>query len=171
MKTLVVYSSRTGNTKKVAEAIMSSMPEGCEIHPVETAPDPWRYDFVAVGFWVDRGLPDSLARSYMNKIMDRNVGLFGTLGAWPDSEHARNCMGEAVKMMGANRILATFMCQGRVDPKLVEMMERQNIEGHSMTPERKARLEEAAKHPDERDLENARAVFAEAVATLANGEQ
>jgi hypothetical protein len=30
---------------------------------------------------------------------------------------------------------------------------------HSMTPERRARLEEAAKHPDEKDLADARALF------------
>lgn len=167
MKTLVVYSSRTGNTKKVAEAVFSAMPEGCEIHPVETAPGPEGYDLVALGYWVDKGLPDSLAQSYMTKIKNKNVALFGTLGAWPDSDHARSCMEEAVKMLETNNIVATFMCQGKVDPRLVEMMEKKNIEGHKMTPERKARLEEAAKHPDEKDLENAFIVFSKAVADLA----
>ena len=37
MKALVVYSSRTGNTRKIAEAIAAVLP-GCEIHPVESAP-------------------------------------------------------------------------------------------------------------------------------------
>ncbi|NDY74313.1 hypothetical protein DO021_20745 [Desulfobacter hydrogenophilus] len=38
---------------------------------------------------------------------------------------------------------------------------------HSMTPERKARLEEAAKHPDEKDLADARALFVELAQTAA----
>ena len=43
MKALVVYSSRTGNTRKIAEAIAAVLP-GCEIHPVESAPAPEGYD-------------------------------------------------------------------------------------------------------------------------------
>ena len=166
MKTLVVYSSKTGNTKKVAEAVKSAMPEGCEIHPVENAPDPSDYDFVAMGFWVDKGLPDTMAQSYMKKIKGLNLGVFGTLGAWPDSGHARNCMEEALKMLESNNVLATFMCQGKVDPRLMEMMAKQNIESHAMTPERKARLEEAAKHPDDNDLKNAAEIFGKAIEEL-----
>ena len=40
MKSLVVYSSRTGNTEKVARAIHEILPAPCDIHSVETAPDP-----------------------------------------------------------------------------------------------------------------------------------
>ena len=60
MKALVVYSSRTGNTRKIAEAIAAVLP-GCEIHPVESAPAPEGYDLVAVGYWVDKGMPDAQA--------------------------------------------------------------------------------------------------------------
>ncbi len=58
MKCLVVYSSVTGNTRKVAEAIFQAMPPDSEIFPVESAPAPDAYDFVAVGFWGDRGTAD-----------------------------------------------------------------------------------------------------------------
>ena len=50
MKSLVVYSSRTGNTEKVARAIHEILPAPCDIHSVETAPDPGDYGFVAIGF-------------------------------------------------------------------------------------------------------------------------
>ena len=72
MKALVVYSSRTGNTRKIAEAIAAVLP-GCEIHPVESAP-----------------APDAQAKAYLETVRDANVALFGTLGAWPDSDHARD---------------------------------------------------------------------------------
>ena len=54
MRTLVVYSSRTGNTKKVADAIYEIMPDGSRIASVEEDPNVEDYDFVAAGFWVDR---------------------------------------------------------------------------------------------------------------------
>ena len=67
MKALVVYSSRTGNTRKIAEAIAAVLP-GCEIHPVESAPAPEGYDLVAVGYWVDKGMPDAQAKAYHGRI-------------------------------------------------------------------------------------------------------
>ena len=62
MKILVAYSTKTGNTKKVAEAIAQALP-GAELHDVTTAPAPDAYDFVAMGFWVDKGGPNRASGS------------------------------------------------------------------------------------------------------------
>ncbi len=161
-KTLVVYSSRTGNTKMIAEAVHAAMPEGAELAPVETAPDPSGYDFIALGFWVDKGAPDAAMLDYMDRVKGANVGLFGTLGAWPDSDHARESMQKGVERMAGNRVFGTFICQGRVDPKLLAAMAKMR-EGnpHPMTEERKARIEEAAKHPNAEDRAAAQRAFAD----------
>lgn len=166
MKSLVVYSSRTGNTKKVAQAIHEIFPAPCDIHPVETAPDPAGYDFVAIGFWVDKGEPDARAKDYMKRVQGRKVGLFGTLGAWPDSDHARQCLDKARELMAGNEILGTFLCQGRIDPAVLEMMRKVASDAHPMTPERQARIREAEKHPDAADLAAARTVFRDVAARL-----
>ena len=55
MKTLVVYSSRTGNTEKVARAVAEGLHD-CDVYAVKDAPNPSGYDFVAVGYWVDKGM-------------------------------------------------------------------------------------------------------------------
>jgi len=166
MKTLVTYSSRTGNTRLVAQAVHKAMPEGGLLVPVEDAPDPEGFDFVAVGFWVDKGMPDAKAQAYMQRLSGRIVGVFGTLGAYPDSQHARDCLAKTLELLRGSTVVASFLCQGKVDPKLVEAMSRMPGNAHPMTPERKARLEEAAKHPDATDLANARSVFAQALARL-----
>ena len=164
MKSLVVYSSRTGNTRKIAEAVAEALP-GCHLHPVEEAPQPEGYDLVAVGYWVDKGMPDDAAKKYMERIKNSTVALFGTLGAWPDSEHAAQCkvQGEALLTEPAqgNTVLGTFLCQGRVDPAVVSMMQKMANNAHPMTEERRARLEEAAKHPDAEDCRKARETFAD----------
>lgn len=163
MKTLVVYSSRTGNTKKVAEAMAEAAP-GCALHPVESAPAADGFDVVAVGYWVDKGMPDERARAYMDTVHHKKVVLFGTLGAWPDSEHAVDCMRRSEALVGAsglgNTVLGSFLCQGKVDPKVVAAMQNMAGDIHPMTPERQARLEEAARHPDEEDCRRAHAAFA-----------
>ena len=162
MKALVVYSSRTGNTRKIAEAIAAVLP-GCEIHPVESAPAPEGYDLVAVGYWVDKGMPDAKARAYLENLRGVRAALFGTLGAWPDSEHARDCIRKSEALLKeperGNTVMGSFICQGKVDPRVVEMMNKVAADVHPMTPERKARLEEAARHPDDTDRARAKECF------------
>ena len=161
MKTLVVYSSLTGNTKKVAQAVAEVMPE-CTVVSVEEAPaSPEGYDLVAVGYWVDKGMPDGRIRAWLEGVKNTRLVFFGTLGAWPDSDHARECMarGEAMAMEPSrgNTVLGSWLCQGRIDPKVLEAMARMAGNVHPMTPERRARIEEAAKHPDEEDCRRAQA--------------
>ncbi len=161
MKTMVVYSSKTGNTKMVAQAIHDVLPHPSEIYPVETAPSPDGYDFIALGFWVDRGTADEKSRAYFKQVKGKKIAVFGTLGAYPDSEHARNCLEKVRALTEGNELLGEFLCQGKVDPALIEMMatKMKDDPHHSMTPERQARLAEAAKHPNQADLASAQAVF------------
>ncbi len=169
MKSLVVYSSRTGNTKKVGEAIAAVLPN-CDIFAVEEAPSTEGYDFVALGYWVDKGMADAKCKAYIETISNATVGLFGTLGAYPDSDHAKECivMSEALltEPERGNTVLGSFICQGKVDPKITEMMNKMASNPHPMTPERKARLEEAAKHPNEEDCAKAQEMFKAFVAQL-----
>ena len=160
MKTLLVCSSRTGNTRKVATAAEEGF--GVKCHPVEENPLPEGYDLVVAGYWVDRGQPDAKMKKYLGTLTGQNVALFATLGAYPDSPHARDCLQAGRDALGNGCVcIDTFICQGRVDPKLVEQMKKMFPEGHphAMTPERKARIDEAAKHPNETDLADARAFF------------
>lgn len=161
MKILIVYSSRTGNTKKVAEAIMKVMPEGTLCCPVEQAPAPEAYDFIAVGFWADRENADAKAKAYMERIKGKRTALFATMGADPNSPHARMTMQNAQALLEQeNTVTATFICQGRIDPAVTERLRKLPAgHPHAMTPDRLARHEEAASHPDETDLMNARAAF------------
>lgn len=161
MKSLVVYSSKTGNTKKVAEAILSVLPAGTEIFPVGNAPSPDAYDFIAVGFWVDKGTANAEMAAYLPKIRGKKVGIFFTLGADPTSPHAEKSGDNAAKLLGENcEVVAKFWCQGAIDPKLIEWMKKLPSEHpHAPNAERIARWERASKHPDATDLEAAKAAF------------
>jgi hypothetical protein len=157
MKTMIVYSSRTGNTRRIARAILEALPKDTEIYPVEEAPSPEDYDRVIIGFWVDKGVADDRAREYMAGVRAKEVGIFATLGAEPDSKHALDVMVRTRELLAGNRICGEFVCQGRIDPALIEAM--QSSGAHPMTPERKRRHEEAKNHPDEEDCRKAQAVF------------
>ncbi|MFR8277083.1 MAG: flavodoxin family protein [Desulfovibrio fairfieldensis] len=145
MKSCIIYSSVTGNTRKVAEALAAA--SGAPCFPVREAPDPDDYDLLALGFWVRLGQADARTQGYMRRVLGKKVFFFGTLGAWPDSPHARRCAEGARALLeeGGNTVLDGFLCQGRVDPKILEISRQKGR--HPMTPERRARLEEAAAIP------------------------
>lgn len=156
MKALVVCSSRTGNTRRVAEAVRDALPQGAELYAVEDAPSPEGYGFVALGFWVDKGRPDDKASRYMRTVRGKAVGFFGTMGASPDSDHGRGVLEAAREELAGNDIRCEFLCLGRIDPAVVTAMSAH----HPMTPERRARIETASTHPDAEDLAAAARAFA-----------
>ncbi|MDD4700668.1 MAG: flavodoxin family protein [Desulfovibrio sp.] len=153
MRACIVYSSCTGNTRKVAEAMSEA--SGVPCYAVRNAPAPQDYDLLAVGFWVRKGLPDARAQRYIQGLENKNVFCFGTLGAWPQSEHALNCLrsAEALLEEGGNTVLDSFLCQGKVNPQVVAASQRKGT--HPMSAARQERLQEAARHPDENDLQTA----------------
>jgi flavodoxin/NAD-dependent dihydropyrimidine dehydrogenase PreA subunit len=91
MKSIVVYFSLTGNTKKVARAIhrgMSSLTGTCDFAQMkETDPaDMDGYDLIALGAPIWGGLPPNV-RLFVNALPPlegRHMALFCTHGAWPE---------------------------------------------------------------------------------------
>ena len=55
MKSIVVVSSLTGNTLKLASAVAYALNNNVEAVKVEEKPDVSDYDLVAVGCWINRG--------------------------------------------------------------------------------------------------------------------
>lgn len=160
-KILIVYSSRkTGNSKKVAEAVHASLAPDSELHDVSNAPDPSGYEFVILGFGIYRGWPDEAMRGYMRRCKNIEAGIFITLGAWPDSEHSHICIGRAEGILELCSVRATFACHGRLDPDMVKRMkERPAGSPHRWDEERARRVEAAESHPDENDLKKASEIF------------
>ena len=162
MKTLVTYSTLTGNTKKVAEAIFEAVSGEKELLPIKEVSNHENYDKIIVGYWVDKGDANEECKKFMDLLKNKKVGTFGTLGAYPDSDHSKNCVkkiGDSLRENG-NEVIAEFICQGAIDPKLMDMMRKMGDKGpHAVNPERIARWAEAAKHPNEDDFNNAKKVF------------
>ena len=142
MKILVVYASReTGNSAKVAHAVADRLGPECEEFSVSRAPDPAGYDFIALGFGVYRGWPDGDMIAYMKRCRGKKVGLFMTLGAWPDSTHAANCLGRAEGLLADCTVCVKFACQGAYTPEfLARLKSMPPASGHGWTPERAQRV-------------------------------
>lgn len=173
MKSIVVYSSLTGNTKMVGEAIAEVLAPNCDIYKVEDNPDITGYDLVVVGFWVDKGTADAKASKFLKSIRNSKVAVYATLGAEPDSEHAKTSLQNGIDMLdSSNEVMGRFICQGKIDPKLLEAMKKmfgtkvskENF--HAVDEKRLERHRKASTHPDEQDLANAKKVFSEIKAKM-----
>jgi len=173
MKAAVVYSTLTGNTKKVAEAFCAGLGTGTELFDVKDAPDMAAYDLVVMGFWVDRGHPDQKSMDFMKKVTGKKVFSLFTLGAKPRTAHAFKCAYTSASYWGEGcEQIGSWHCQGAIDPKLIEQMRKMpKVPGnpHAATPETEARWAAAASHPDAEDLEAAKEA-AKAVRQIVTGE-
>ena len=115
MKQLVVYSSKGGNTRKLAEAAFLRLSGDKEIKPVSEAPDPTGYEIVVVGFWYQGGQPDSAIQEYLKKCGSvSKLFLLATHGSANDSDYARMGMNKAIELASGANIAGTFSCQGEV---------------------------------------------------------
>lgn len=170
MNCIVLYSSRTGNTKQIAMAICAVLPEGTVCLPVADAPESFDgYDCVFAGFWIDKGTANADAKKLLERLQHPKIALFATLGADPDSEHAVNSMRNAIELLPhAETPICTFICQGKVDPKLIEQMKKMFSEGHphAVIDERMRLHERASVHPNEKDLEAAKSFAIETLKRL-----
>ncbi len=150
MKSLVVYSSKSGNTKKLAEAVYNHLSGEKELCAVADAPDPAGYSFVALGFWLQAGQPDPDSQAYLAKLEEgQDLYLFATHGAAAGSPHAVNAMNSAKSIAANAHVIATFSCPGEVSTKVLEMASKKDPQ-----PPWLADAPAAAGHPDEKDVEN-----------------
>ena len=151
---LVVYSSVTGNTKKVAEAFCKAV-QGTLVS-VEDAAAPEGSDAVAVGYWLWRGGPDPKAAAYLSRLEGVNVALLETHAADNRSEHSVTAFARAAARLGKDcRVLNVFECQGQVPEAVRE--KRAKLEAEKLAdPHAKAQgWKTSVGHPDEADLEAA----------------
>ena len=159
MKSIVIYSSLTGNTKQVAETIARVLPADTPCVSMSELPsDMASYDLVFAGFWVDKGTANKEARDVLGTLHNPHIALFATAGVPPQMAHAKeslinaaHCLPDGVEPVG------TFICQGKVDPKVIEMMYKMFPKGHShgQSADRDARHKQAAVHPNEDDFKAA----------------
>ncbi|MBS1369040.1 MAG: flavodoxin [Lentisphaeria bacterium] len=159
MKKLVVYSSKTGNTKKIAEVAAEALGNDTVLAPVSEAPDYRGFDFVAVGFWIEKARPNHEIQKYIRRLKGKKVALFFTLGADPGSSHALECLEEAEAMFDGNEIVGHFVCQGKIDPALIKWMRQLPVSEGRAPMLQDTRWECSPGHPGAEDLIRARETF------------
>ncbi|MCR4395815.1 MAG: flavodoxin family protein [Candidatus Saccharicenans sp.] len=162
MRSLVTYYSLTGNTRMVAEAIFEVLPETKDLQPLAEANDLSAYDLVFIGCPVHSHSVPTRVESFLKKLpAGLKTAIFMTHGSIPGTRLSREAMEQALILASRTRILGTFSCRGKVSEQAMEILSR--------SPEHELWTEMAVtarNHPDQHDLEDARA-FARWIVSLA----
>ena len=163
MRVLIAYSSKTGNTRKLAEAIHLELPNA-DLCPMGSVPNLDLYDVVFAGFWIEAENANTDAIKCLKRLSGKPTALFATLGAYPDSQHAADSLKAAASEIPDGNVVDSFICQGAIDPSVIGWMEQLPQEDDNAPTEARRQLwKDAETHPDENDLQ---AVSEWAVAVL-----
>ena len=151
MSYAIVFSSRTGNTRRLAEAVRAALPAGECLYfgpPDAAALAAGR---LYIGFWTDKGSCDEALAAFLPQLAGHEVFLFGTAGFGADPAYFDAILGRVAALLPPSAaVLGRFMCQGRM-PAAVRTRYEAMEESHRRT----AMLENfdrALSHPDEADL-------------------
>jgi flavodoxin len=161
-KTLVTFFSRTGNTRKVAEAIFEALDGDKTIKPIDEVSSLDDYGLVFVGFPVQSHSVPYPVEVFLKAIgAHKKIALFSTHGSLPGHRLAREAIEHAVILTSKAKVLGTFAVRGKLSLQALDVLAK--------SPEHQEWAEMAASangHPNETDLAEAKA-FARSMKTLA----
>ena len=160
MRYSIVYSSKTGNTRQLAEAIERQLPAGDLLYCGAPDAAALQADVLFVGFWTDKGTCDETVAQLLKQAEGKTVYLFGTAGFGQSQQYFDQILARVRENLPAGAVYGGgYMCQGRM-PQAVrsryEAMQAKEPENtrYKMLIEN---FDEALAHPDTNDLEAAAA--------------
>lgn len=151
MSYAIVFSSRTGNTRRLAEAVRAALPAGECLYfgpPDAAALAAGR---LYIGFWTDKGSCDEALAAFLPQLAGHEVFLFGTAGFGADPAYFDAILGRVAALLPPSAAaVGRFMCQGRM-PDAVRARYAAMPEGERRT-QMLANFDMARTHPDAADL-------------------
>jgi flavodoxin len=155
VKALVAYMSKTGNTKKVAEAIFEGIGGQKDMRPIDEVDSIEGYDIAFLGFPIHMEGPDKKTAKLLEKhcVNGRKVVLFITHAAPEDNPDLPPMLDKFRQAARGANLVDMFDCQGQLDKTTKRIM--------SVLPNAKYRMwakqDNSAGQPDKARLDRARA--------------
>lgn len=163
MKVQIIYTSLTGCTRKVAQAIYDGLPtENKSIHDLKDGIPTIDGDIVLLGYWGMVGGPNKETKAFLETIEGKTVGIFCTLGYYADSAHARQTLETGLNLVkDRNEVIGGYVCNGAVAQNLID---GQGKGGNPVPTEQKElRWEIIKNHPTEAECALAAERFRERI--------
>lgn len=129
MKVLVTYLSRTGNTKKVAQAIFDEIKGAREIEELARVNTLDGYDLVFVGFPIEGYSAAKPAGDFLQKhAAGRKIALFITHASPEDSPNLAPWLASCTALAAQAKLISVFNCQGELSEQIADFMTKSGDE-------------------------------------------
>lgn len=152
MRYAVVFTSKTGNTRQLAEELQKQLGEAnCSYFG---APDPAALaaDVVFAGFWTDRGSCDGELAAFLASLTTQKLFLFGTAGFGGDPAYFETILGAVKSYLAATvPVIGAYMCQGQMQPAVRRRYEA--MEDGARKEAMLSNFDHALGHPNAADLQ------------------
>lgn len=144
----IVYSSVTGNTEKLAKAIKNHI-GAC--HFGKPSDEALEADVIFVGFWATKNSCSADIQSFIEKMANKKVFIFGTVGYDNTPAYFEEILNNVKALVPAsNTIIGAYACQGKVSEKKQEQLKEAVPEKYEAI---KDNLAESVYHPNEKDID------------------
>lgn len=153
----IIYSSRTGNTAQLAQAIARALPaQDCQYTGAPPQGEIAPADIWFIGFWTDKGTCDQQTAQLLSTLKNQKIFLFGTAGFGGSSEYYARILGRVKELLHPTcEVVGCYMCQGKM-PQAVRQRYETMLAQDPQDKKVQAMLEnfqQALSHPDAQDLQ------------------
>ena len=148
----IVYSSKTGNTALLAQALRECLGEENCLYFGPPSAQALKAQRIYVGFWTDKGTCDEETAQFLATLTQQEVFLFGTAGFGGEAAYFAKILAMVKEEIPEGvHVIGEYMCQGKM-PDTV----RRRYEQMEDSPRKQIMLENfdrALAHPGREDLE------------------
>jgi flavodoxin len=129
MKVLVTYVSRTGNTKKVAQAIFDQVKGTKEMKELQQVDTLEGYDLAFVGLPIEAFGPAKPAADFLQKnAAGKKIAMFVTHAAPEDSPDVPAYLNSCKAAAAQANVVSVFDCQGELSEQIADFMTKSGDE-------------------------------------------
>lgn len=126
MKTLIAYSTKTGNTEKIAKTISEICPFDYDLRKIKdnSEVNMSEYKLIIVGYWVENSKANNDTIDFIKQIKNKQIVLFGTSGTDPNHPYIKSVITKTENEFDkSNNILGHFICQGEIAKSVIDNFE------------------------------------------------
>lgn len=153
----IVYSSKTGNTKMLADALHQALPADDCLYFGAPDAQALAAERIYIGFWTDKGTCDAETAAFLAQLTHQEIFLFGTCGFGGGVAYfeqilarVRDLLPESVQLVGS------YLCPGKMPQSVRDRYVRIAEE----EPAKRSHMQKmifnfdcARSHPDASDLQ------------------
>lgn len=153
----IVYSSKTGNTKMLADALHQALPADDCLYFGAPDAQALAAERIYIGFWTDKGTCDAETAAFLAQLTHQEIFLFGTCGFGGGVAYfeqilarVRDLLSESVQLVGS------YLCPGKMPQSVRDRYVRTAEE----EPAKRSHMQKmifnfdcALSHPDADDLQ------------------